>query len=268
MAKILLVGLWKMPHFESDLPHLICHESDADLLLSLLPQLNLLFTSKGLAVFDAAITAEDVKLLDSISNLRLSRYLDRYYIWAPEDDLAYRQRIFDAFFESIADSYDSLIDVHRNLENIRNLIRILRESMDRFVGSTIVDYGCGTGLSHRLTADLGISVIGVDRCPKMRQIAAQRGMLVCNIGELAQRPQDSIDGAFSSYVFHLLPHAHGLQLLWSRLRPNGVLAVNFHKNQGIELVESCIQQMNGTIVKLNRHANSEKHGRYAAYRKS
>jgi SAM-dependent methyltransferase len=247
---------------------LVCHENDVGLLLTADIQLEQVLQSRDLCLFKIDIDITELeKALSPVAHFSLNRYLDKFYIWASESDLEHRQKVLDKFFQIIADQYESIIDVPRNLENINNLLGFLDDLLNPIDNSTIIDYGCGTGLSVGPASKLNIKLIGIDRCPKMRQISASRGMTVWRIGKLAQQPPNSLDGAFASYVFHLLPHTRGLQLLWSRMRPGGILTANFHKNEGVELVETCIRELQGSIINLPVPPGSERHGSYVAYKK-
>jgi SAM-dependent methyltransferase len=247
---------------------LVCHEKDAGLLLTADLQLEQVLRSRDLCLFKIdADVSELEKSLSLIPHFSLNRYLDKFYIWTSENDLEYRQKVLDKFFQIIAEHYESLIDVGRNLENINNLLRFLKDLLGPVDNPTVIDYGCGTGLSVGPASSLNIKLIGVDRCPKMRQIAASKGMSVLSMGELARRSPNSLDGAFASYVFHLLPHTRGLRLLWSRLKPGGIITANFHKNQGLTLVETCIRELQGSVINLPASPNSERHGLYVAYQK-
>src|SRR5208282_6225038 len=146
--------------------------------------------------------------------------------WIPQDE-DLRQELIDEFFELIGDDYESLVDTNRNVENIRNLLRILASISKRLDGSMILDYGAGTGLALKPAAEFNVQLIGIERSPVMSRRAIARGMTVWTPGELARQPRESLPNAFASYVFHLLPHTNGLRLLWSRLRPGSALAANF-----------------------------------------
>lgn len=246
----------------------MCHRIDAELLQSTYLRDKRLLQFKGVCLFDIGAEIQEMdETLIMMPNLKAHRYLDKFYLWTPENDSRRRQDVLDRFFELIANEYESLIDVQRNIENIRNLFEFLCELIDPIEGSIIVDYGCGTGLSIEPASGLDIELIGVDRCPTIRQIAASRGMKVWSPGELARQLNSPVHGAFASYVFHLLPHTYGLRLLWKRLKPGGVLVANFHKNQGIELVDSCLEERGGTIRQLHSPSGSERHGPYVAYLK-
>jgi trans-aconitate methyltransferase len=167
----------------------------------------------------------------------------------------------------ISENYDSLVDVERNCHNISNLIGFLSERIDINKTATVMDYGCGTGLSVRALPNPGLRIIGFDRCSKMRMIAASRGLEVWSPDELVLQPTDFFAGAFASYVLHLHPHTLELELLWARLRSDGIFVANFHKNRGIEFANVLMRGLGATVKVLESPADSEIHGTYVAYLK-
>ncbi|UVT22064.1 MAG: methyltransferase domain-containing protein [Nitrospira sp.] len=183
----------------------------------------------------------------------------------PERDVDRRQKLLDEFFSFIARDYESLIDRDRNIDNIRNLLDFAKQYVPLLAQATIIDYGCGTGLSHLVAEELHLNIIGLDRCPSMRAIAFHRGMKVWNPGDLARQPNNSLDVSLASYVFHLLPDTKGLELLWERIRPGGVLVANFHKDAGKHLVRHCLEEKGCMAVKLLAPYGSERHGPYFAF---
>lgn len=250
---------------------LLCSDVDAGFLLPERVLSKQVAHIKGMQIFDIGPdNSEIMELYDTFNlapNIILRRYLDKFHLLTRTDDTESRQKVIDTFFGLIAREYESLIDVQRNIDNIRTLLQFIKELADLPEGSTIVDYGCGTGLSIQLALEFNITLIGVDSCPTMRQIARSRGMITLSIGELARKPNNSLNGAIASYVFHLLSQPHGLRLLWSRLKPKGVIVANFHKNQGIEMVNSYIEELKGSVQLLKSPNGFERHGTYIAYLK-
>lgn len=245
----------------------ICHEAVAHPLLQMGCQGRLNFLHlNGLCLLSFDVFGEFWENINLLKNYHIQRYLDRFYLLVPEKDLIQRQELLDRFFEIVADEYESLIDVQRNMENIRNLIGYLEKYLCYPIeDNLIIDYGCGVGLSFELLSERNLKIIGVDPSPSMRRIAIKRGMTVWSIGDLACQPKNYISGAFASYVFHLMPHTGGLRLLWSRLVTGGVIVANFHKNNGIELVKSCIQELQGLIYEIKVPHSYERHGTYAVF---
>ena len=223
---------------------------------------------KGLHLFDIGQYGKDLdNIVGHIPQMSIQRYLDRFYLWIPGFDEDRRQSLLDSFFALIADEYESLIDVGRNLGNIQNLLRLVCELTGPTEGSVVIDYGCGTGLSLHAAPELKVSIVGVERCVLMRAHASARGMTVWSPGDLARQPKDSLPAAFASYVLHLLPHTDGVRLLWSRLKPGGVLVANFHKGQGIEQINTCLRENRCRILRLKPPVGSDLHGPYIAYAK-
>ncbi len=204
------------------------------------------------------------RLCNERADLESARYLDHFHVVTPVRNSERRQEIYNEFFKMIAEQYESLIDVDRNTRNIRNLALILDMAMNPLAGR-VVDFGCGTGLSAAVLAGYGLELVGVDPCSTMRMIASRRGMQTWSVGELARQPSRSVDAAFASYVFHLLPHAGSLRLLWSRLRPGGYLAANFHKGRGVDLVEAAVHVKGSSVLPPN--GTDDCHGSYYAFRK-
>lgn len=249
----------------------VCLHRDIALLGSLPQEYQLVLSTDGLCLCDISSPKQLVKLRERVnksSRFTLRRYLDRFYLLVSDDAVEKRQEILDKFFNLIGDEYESLIDVPRNVENIRNLLGFVSQFAGYMRGATILDYGCGTGLSLGPTSDFNINLVGVDRCPIMCRIARNRGMTVWSFEELAQKSFDQISGAFASYVFHLLPQTDGLCLLWAHLRKGGIFVANFHKNQGIETVNNCVSDLGGDVKLLKSPLGSERHGAYIAYIKS
>lgn len=243
---------------------LICHKDDVHLLPAKLREVKLRVTGQ-LRVFrvDSSDPSNEIPKHYGVT---LRRYLDKFYLWAPEDNLERRQQVLNAFFDLVAAEYENLIDVDRNLHNNLLLLQGLQRHSNWSKGARVIDFGCGTGLSLKLQREFNVNLIGVDPCPSMRRVAELRGMLVWSPGQLARQPRNSLDGAFASYVFHLLPHTHGLRLLWARLRMGASLIANFHKDQGLELVSKCLLELGAKAESLTP-PDSDRHGKYVLYSK-
>jgi SAM-dependent methyltransferase len=173
--------------------------------------------------------------------------------------------LIDEFFEVIAREYDLLIDRQRNLENIANLITFLKQFCVIEQDTLVLDYGSGTGLSMLVEQTRGIRIVGVERSQAMREIAASRGMNVWGPGTLARQARGSVDAAFASYVFHLLPNPGGLKLLSMRLKIGGVLVANFHKGEGVEFVTRHLTESGCSSRTVMPTVAENRHGVYVAY---
>jgi precorrin-6B methylase 2 len=240
---------------------LICSKQDA----ARLDHLRVTVAERnGIGVFAINGNLLEYQILSNIPNLE--RYLDRFYIYSSNKEN--RQVILDVFFEFVAVNYDLLVDVERNEDNIRNLVSFLSRFYILGKESVILDYGCGTGLSVEACSKSIFTLVGFDRCEKMRQISRNRGLKVLTFEEIASYKNCAFAGIFASYVFHLQPNLSELKLIWTKLQTNGVLVANFHKNKGIEEASDCISKLGGFAEILDcPSGNAKRHGSYVAYRK-
>jgi len=254
------------PAISLDGTFLVCDRTDEQLVNIIESKHRVVRKSNGLLLCQIE-DEPSMSLLSAATGMVSRRYLDKFHLLVPENDSDRRQKLLDEFFSLIADNYESLIDRARNLDNILNLLSFIKQYLPDCDEPTILDYGCGTGLSCIVAKDFSWEPIGLDRCPAMRAIASHRGMKVWNAEDLARQPIDSIDASFASYVFHLLPDTKSLEILWARIRPGGVLVANFHKDAGESLVEKCVSQNQCSTVKLLSPNGSQQHGSYFAFLK-
>ncbi len=129
-----------------------------------------------------------------------------------------------------------------------------------FAGRRILDFGCGSGASPLVLSRLlpPCEIVGVELVPELLELARQRANYFGRASlKLMQSPSgDSLPpdlGEFDFIMFnavfeHLLPHERRalLPLVWSHLRPGGVLFLNqtpyrwspeeTHTTQGIPLI--------------------------------
>ena len=114
------------------------------------------------------------------------------------------------------------------------------------------------------TSNSDITIVGFDICPIMREIAKRKGMKVWGEVKISQQPHNSIDAAFSSYVFHLIVEDEFLQTLFNLLKPGGVLVANFHKNQGRDWIDQHLSNL-GFKISIPYKSNNKYHGSYVTY---
>lgn len=244
---------------------LICLKKDASKLDNLQMELGSPLLKKSLAIW--SIPPSAIGLLDKAeirNELRVIRYLDHFYLLVPVSPIYCRQ-LYIHFFEFIGEGYEAVIDLNRNKENIENLMGLLRHYIGPLKGARVIDYGCGTGLSLNIAQHHKINIVGFDPSPNMRCIAARRGMVVWNDVEIAQQSHNSIDGAFSSYVFHFLSKDEALQSLFKILKPQGVLIVNFHKNRNRDQIDQYLIKLGFKVSIPPNFTAHECHGSYVAY---
>lgn len=163
-----------------------------------------------------------------ISTIRL---LDYYYIaYDPRDQssiIAPQATLFDL----LADHYEDSIDIENNLSNIRELLSIVTSGLHE---PTILDYGCGSGLSRLVADNIGVRLIGYDRSAAMIAAARSHGLNVLDPIQLRSLPAASLDGLIASYVLHLVAAWDDLLVASSKVRHGGRVAANFHKGLGLQ----------------------------------
>jgi len=216
---------------------LLCHADDAEALPNWFVSARRSARFADVFAFDATEAPHDVERLQREKRgFDLSRYLDRFYVCVRPHDTHRRQRILDILFDCAAPEYEQLINPNQNRENIFQLLAALEAACGPLAGKLVIDFGCGVGLSKQAAQEFGVRLVGFDRCPRMRKQANAHGLEVWGPRHLAVAPKNSIDAAFCSYLFHLLPDLGSLRLLWLRLRVGGALAANFHKGRGLDRV--------------------------------
>lgn len=244
---------------------LLCNKEIYKLLSGKIPEIRKVHETSGVIFLQYDYLEKVFKYLEK-EKVTIKKYLDNFYLILNSDNTS-NQIIYDKFFEYIAPDYESLIDVKRNEDNIRNLLNMLKEKIIDGINVKIVDFGCGTGLSHAFEQEMKVSLIGVDKCPVMRKLSAEKGLLVYGRGDLAKEKDESIDGAISSYVLHLLQEPNSLKLLWSKLKINGLIVANFHKEQNIDYILSIIVELNGQVIHFDPLEDKFEHGKYLGFKK-
>jgi len=198
---------------------------------------------------------------------RIISYFDYYYLMLPLTKKL-TTKLYEEFFDYISPDYEHLIDLNRNQENIYNLLKIVQGYTYSKTKLVILDYGCGTGISHSFAKNYNYEIIGFDICPNMRQNASSKGMIVWGEKDLIQQPKSSIDAVISSYVFHFLIDDSYFKLLYKLLKPNGIIVANFHKNKNRNFIDQSLNKIGFEIIQSTILKNKEYHGTYVVYRKS
>ena len=258
-----------MQVFNSEKYFFTCLEEDAPTLGDLKSYLKEPLHKNNLVVW--TIDSSTIDLLNNFkipNGYRLMNYLDYFYLVVPINSPAKHKQLFNNFFRFLGPMYESFIDVDRNKENIENLMMILENHFFIKDSAKVLDYGCGTGISLDIAHNHKANIIGFDPCDVMCHIATKRGMEVWDVFEMEKQPCSSIDAAFSSYVFHLLEENEYLDVLSNILKPQGVLVVNFHKNQGRKWADKYFTQRGFKIFVPSSFKSFECHGPYVAYIKS
>lgn len=224
--------------------------------------------TEAVIVLDVIATIAEVdRALQIVGATRTPRVMDRFYFcWPCGGDLT-RQAILDAFFAEIGGEYDSLVDVERNRENVRNLLGLIEGEIGAVCGRHLLDFGCGTGVSFVVIRQRGASVVGFDTCSTMRRLATGRGMKVVGPKDVASLHTGAFDAIFASYVFHLMPDPASVGSLWRIIKSGGPLVANLHKNTGYEELAGCMQKLGATERLCTGIPSQGRHGRYVVFRK-
>lgn len=136
-------------------------------------------------------------------------------------------------FDRLAPTYEQgEINVGYNLAVYRQLTDRARTAASIETPERVLDFGCGTGvgLDAIVAAAPGAEVLGFDLSPKMRAIAAERGMVPVDEQngrlELADRSVDLVVGAF---LLHLVQSPEWIAEVARVLRPGGAASFNIYK---------------------------------------
>ena len=198
--------------------------------------------------FDSEKDFADFKDL-YIRKIEHFKVFDKFFI-VFNGTLKSRPETFNHFFDFIANDYDNIVDKNSNLNNTERLIKLVTNNMNSAKEPLILDFGSGTGVSslvrHRLKEEgIFFRLISYDSSEEMSKISKRMGLDTLSYNALANLPDNSIDGIFSSFTFHYLTDLSIIELLWQKLKPNGILAANFHKNIGLDNLKSFISDLNG-----------------------
>ncbi len=157
---------------------------------------------------------------------------------------------------------------------------ILEEHLSA-TSSSILDIGCGTGLTCRLLAERGFNNLdGIDLSTDMLGVARQRGiyrdLLQCDVNQPLQLETASYDGAISSGTFthgHVGPEP--LDEIFRVLKPGAILACTVHKDlwqsMGFEAkFAALVKQGDASLLSLkldSYYRDSPAEGWFCVYRK-
>lgn len=184
---------------------------------------------------------------DNGENLRIKRYLDIFYVAMPDDEGA-REHLVHEFFEWIAEKYERLVDPQRNIENIDNLLTLLKRQGVERKDQLVLDFGCGIGLSKRSCGCGEASIVGFDWSPTMRRLTQEAGMEVWSPDDLLRKEPGIIDGTFASYVLHTATGATALKHVVGLMKHTAVFTANFHKGAGISWANNLFESLGMRVV--------------------
>jgi len=139
------------------------------------------------------------------------------------------------FYRKWAADYDRQMLDQRGYTAPGSIAEMLSEHLPDTQAS-VLDVGCGTGLTCRLLAERGFSQLdGIDLSQEMIEVARERGiyrnLLQGDVNQPLQLETASYDGVVSSGTF---THGHvgpgPLDEIFRVLKPGGVLACTVHQD--------------------------------------
>lgn len=157
------------------------------------------------------------------------RYLDSFYLELP-NNTSEQKRFWDDLYGFIDGSYECYIDKNNNLACISLLIHNLNNYHLISKESTLLDFGCGSGLSLETEWNNKCRIIGYERNYSMYKMAITRGMNVFLPETIDSCLNNSIDAVFSSFVFHMSVDYEDLLKISPKLKKNAPWSLNFYKD--------------------------------------
>lgn len=187
----------------------------------------------------------DLITLSALPGWNVQRYLDVFYICTPVGSQSVL--IINSLLDEIAFQYDDFVDKNRNLSNIDTLLQLVCDYYVDTTAITVLDFGCGTGLSKQVANKYPLNIIGYDRSSTMEEIARNNGMTVITSADI-KRKTFCFDAIIASYVMHLLADYNAFIDALDCLKCGGIVACNFHKNYGyIELRDFMVAKFKNSI---------------------
>ena len=158
-----------------------------------------------------------------------TRLLDLFYLPLSPDPL-----VTAGMFDLISDIYDDLATPCVNLAMTERLIKLTAE--DRPAPSTILDFGCGTGVAGMALRRIGSSALltGTDASDQMLRIASMRGVQVLKASDWRTSGL-RFDSAIASFVLHHGVSEGDLHVIARQIKPGGRLALNYFKAESRQL---------------------------------
>jgi SAM-dependent methyltransferase len=203
------------------------------------------FTAGGLCVHPLT-TSDSAFSARAGSGVAERLHFDRFHVLSCDTGAHCCAGSTTAFFGFIASIYGGIIDEERNLGNIRQLMSRTLTELPTEPAPRLLDYGCGTGLSLGVARELNVELFGTDASRAMREQARARGLNCLSPRTVARMAPNSFDGAFASYVVHLMDTFEPLVGVWRLLKPGAVLACNHHKGTNVPELVAFIAALGGT----------------------
>lgn len=170
------------------------------------------------------------------------KYLDRFFLEIP-NGLSDQKVFWDELYDYIGFSYENYIDVSNNVACIDLLLSVLCKQKYLKRNSTVLDFGCGSGLSLRSNWSYYCNIIGYEINHTMCSISQSRGMKVYLPETIDTCLDNSIDAVFASFVFHMFVDYDDLECIGSKLKDKAAWSLNFYKDINKEKTIQMFQNL-------------------------
>ena len=190
------------------------------------------------------------------------RYMDCFLLILP-DNYMQQAVLWRDFYRCFGAYYEDLIDDRWNIECIRMLISHIdaRKGFDQ--SKIVLDFGCGSGLSTKVT--VRGKIVGYEPVEEMRKQAQQRGMELLTREDIQNMPGHTFDAVFSSYVFHMAVLEEDIELVLGHMKEGAVWVANFYKNINLEYMNEVFQRHGCKVKRLK--IQEERYGAVYEYQK-
>lgn len=189
-------------------------------------------------------------------------YMDCFWLVLPTD---YFQQavLWRDFYQCFGAYYEDLIDDNCNIECIRMLVSHINIQIGPNQSKKILDFGCGSGLSTKVTAQG--SIVGYEPVEEMRKQARQRGLEMLTREEIKNMPDPVFDAVFSSYVFHMAVLDEDIEMVLGRMKKGSVWVANFYKDINLEHINAVFRRYGCKLRRLE--IQEERYGAVYEYQK-
>lgn len=138
----------------------------------------------------------------------------------------------------------------------QSLVNWILKTTNLKPGSTIVDIGCGTGISTRLFSNSSFKVIGIDPNPDMLRVARKQGGATYQVGEAANTglPAHTADLITMAQALHWFDVKSTLKEFRKILKPNSWCCAFWNKRHPktkfIQAYDSLINSFSQDYAKI------------------
>lgn len=176
------------------------------------------------------------------------RYLDRFWILLPSS-VQSQQLFWKRFYSLYSTEYLHMINPVHNLSCLCYFKSLLKEYYRLPLDFTLLDYGCGPGLSLKV---FGAShLIGYDNNPEMLSQAKARGLSILSEKDYNKLPPNIFDGSIACYVLHMAIPETDIVKLAGLVKFGGVFVANYYKGIDAQRVTLILQRLGFTVRKID-----------------